>query len=485
MHFANSGEEALEKLAEGIEPTLIVILSDINMPGMDGLTLLREIKARRPDLPVMMVTAYGDEERQRPGRGVRRNRVHHQAGGFRSPQGAVAAVAQRGGLSVATSTGGRFLAFRVALSHVGHRPTPAVTAWPVSGGSMPGTGHSVRLALAVSPLLAEGCPRVARAEGERMTLPRSSRGRGRAGLPSNLPIDGHSFRRVEVLTGVPRRRRWSAAEKAAIVAESLIPGAGGEYDRVAPRAAPQPALCGAGSCDPARSARPALRVWILCRSQRKAVPFRGPRSTSRLVAPCCAPMRASIPRFSAYSTDYSDAERNRGLQRQIAHTLARARGPIKLGLPRYPRAPPMLLLKLRTPVLFSGPRIAPRTCQGRASTRRALCVFFGIIRKILARLHCGRHPGRAGLSNSRRSTERMIALDSHDPSLTANGGRPVPPSRRHRCCRQISSNLPAHGKAAGGALENSDRQRIGIRDRSAGRRAGHERGCGTPTGTIW
>jgi transposase len=44
-------------------------------------------------------------------------------------------------------------------------------------------------------------------------------------LPSNLPIDGHSFRRVEVLTGTPRRRRWSAAEKAAIVAESLAPGA--------------------------------------------------------------------------------------------------------------------------------------------------------------------------------------------------------------------------------------------------------------------
>ena len=65
MHFANSGEAALEKLAGGIEPTLIVILSDINMPGMDGLTLLREIKARRPDLPVMMVTAYGDDERRR------------------------------------------------------------------------------------------------------------------------------------------------------------------------------------------------------------------------------------------------------------------------------------------------------------------------------------------------------------------------------------------------------------------------------------
>src|SRR5215813_5486186 len=45
------------------------------------------------------------------------------------------------------------------------------------------------------------------------------------GVPSNLPIDGHSFRRVEVLTGTPRRRRWSAAEKAAIVAESQAPGA--------------------------------------------------------------------------------------------------------------------------------------------------------------------------------------------------------------------------------------------------------------------
>ncbi|MGE0259530.1 MAG: response regulator [Alphaproteobacteria bacterium] len=65
IHFANSGEEALEKLADGIEPELFVVLSDINMPGMDGLTLLHEVKARRPDLPVMMVTAYGDDERRR------------------------------------------------------------------------------------------------------------------------------------------------------------------------------------------------------------------------------------------------------------------------------------------------------------------------------------------------------------------------------------------------------------------------------------
>jgi CheY-like chemotaxis protein len=65
LHFAGSGEEALQQLAGDIEPELIVILSDINMPGMDGLELLRHVKQRRPDLPVMMVTAYGDDERRR------------------------------------------------------------------------------------------------------------------------------------------------------------------------------------------------------------------------------------------------------------------------------------------------------------------------------------------------------------------------------------------------------------------------------------
>jgi CheY-like chemotaxis protein len=65
MHFANSGDEALNLLREGIEPTLIVILSDINMPQMDGLDLLAAIKQRWSDLPVMMVTAYGDDQRRR------------------------------------------------------------------------------------------------------------------------------------------------------------------------------------------------------------------------------------------------------------------------------------------------------------------------------------------------------------------------------------------------------------------------------------
>ena len=65
MHFAASGQEALGRLAEEIQPALVAVLSDINMPGMDGLELLGEIKQRRPDLPVMMVTAYGDDERRR------------------------------------------------------------------------------------------------------------------------------------------------------------------------------------------------------------------------------------------------------------------------------------------------------------------------------------------------------------------------------------------------------------------------------------
>ena len=65
---AASGEQALGRLAEEIEPTLVAVLSDINMPGMDGLELLGEIKQRRPELPVMMVTAYGDDKRKRHAR---------------------------------------------------------------------------------------------------------------------------------------------------------------------------------------------------------------------------------------------------------------------------------------------------------------------------------------------------------------------------------------------------------------------------------
>src|SRR5499427_7095018 len=65
LHYATSGAEALDRLAREIEPTLLAVLSDINMPEMDGLQLLGEIKQRFPDLPVMIVTAYGDDERRR------------------------------------------------------------------------------------------------------------------------------------------------------------------------------------------------------------------------------------------------------------------------------------------------------------------------------------------------------------------------------------------------------------------------------------
>jgi CheY-like chemotaxis protein len=65
MHFADSGQAALERLSGNIEPALVAVVSDINMPGMDGLQLLGEIKQRCPDLPVLMVTAYGDDARRR------------------------------------------------------------------------------------------------------------------------------------------------------------------------------------------------------------------------------------------------------------------------------------------------------------------------------------------------------------------------------------------------------------------------------------
>ena len=59
--FAQSGEEALSKFVEPVAPDVLVLLSDINMPGMTGLELLDQVKAQVPDLPVIMVTAYGDK----------------------------------------------------------------------------------------------------------------------------------------------------------------------------------------------------------------------------------------------------------------------------------------------------------------------------------------------------------------------------------------------------------------------------------------
>src|SRR5437660_303468 len=60
LHFAGSGEEALERLDTGIRPELIVILLDINMPVMDGLTLLAELRTRQSPARAIIVSAYGD-----------------------------------------------------------------------------------------------------------------------------------------------------------------------------------------------------------------------------------------------------------------------------------------------------------------------------------------------------------------------------------------------------------------------------------------
>jgi len=60
MEFAQSADNALRCIGKAADATLILILSDINMPGMSGLDLLPKVKAERPDVPVIMITAYGD-----------------------------------------------------------------------------------------------------------------------------------------------------------------------------------------------------------------------------------------------------------------------------------------------------------------------------------------------------------------------------------------------------------------------------------------
>jgi CheY-like chemotaxis protein len=65
MDFANSATDALARIAGTIEQSLILILSDINMPGMTGLEMLPRVKQLRPDVPVIMITAYGDAETRR------------------------------------------------------------------------------------------------------------------------------------------------------------------------------------------------------------------------------------------------------------------------------------------------------------------------------------------------------------------------------------------------------------------------------------
>jgi CheY-like chemotaxis protein len=75
LEFALSAAEALKRAAELREPSLVLILSDINMPGMSGLEMLPKVRAERPEVPVIMITAYGDAD-------TRRKAIEHGAEGL-------------------------------------------------------------------------------------------------------------------------------------------------------------------------------------------------------------------------------------------------------------------------------------------------------------------------------------------------------------------------------------------------------------------
>ena len=65
MQFAQSAPTALQLISDASETKIILILSDINMPRMSGLELLPKAKAVRPDVPIIMITAYGDPDTER------------------------------------------------------------------------------------------------------------------------------------------------------------------------------------------------------------------------------------------------------------------------------------------------------------------------------------------------------------------------------------------------------------------------------------
>ncbi len=62
MEFSRSGSAAMDYINQGQTGVISLILSDINMPGMDGIELLRKAKSVKPDVPVIMISAYGDAE---------------------------------------------------------------------------------------------------------------------------------------------------------------------------------------------------------------------------------------------------------------------------------------------------------------------------------------------------------------------------------------------------------------------------------------
>ncbi len=62
LAFAFSGDEALRILSEDKPPEVVYVFSDINMPGMTGLELLKKVKNKFPAINVSMISAYGDTE---------------------------------------------------------------------------------------------------------------------------------------------------------------------------------------------------------------------------------------------------------------------------------------------------------------------------------------------------------------------------------------------------------------------------------------
>jgi CheY-like chemotaxis protein len=61
MDFARSANSALQHINDTCSASLVLILSDINMPGMSGLDMLPKAKPVRPEVPVIMISAYGDD----------------------------------------------------------------------------------------------------------------------------------------------------------------------------------------------------------------------------------------------------------------------------------------------------------------------------------------------------------------------------------------------------------------------------------------
>jgi DNA-binding NtrC family response regulator len=79
MDFARSADSALQHINDTCSASLVLILSDINMPGMSGLEMLPKAKAARPDVPVIMITAYGDDNTKEKSSGRRRRGAPNQA----------------------------------------------------------------------------------------------------------------------------------------------------------------------------------------------------------------------------------------------------------------------------------------------------------------------------------------------------------------------------------------------------------------------